>query len=70
MFNKDDSNVEIQAVKKAIRENKSSRMYKRYMVILHHLKDYLNCEVAEMELLCGNTLGHRVIIVKNMVLMG
>ena len=51
IFNKDDSNVEIQAVKKAIRENKSLRMHKIYIVIIHHLKGYLNCEIAEMELL-------------------
>lgn len=57
MFNKDDSNVEIQAVKKAIRENKSLRMHKRYMVILHHLKGYQNCEIAEMEFLCRHTVG-------------
>ena len=57
MFNEDDSNIEIQDIKKAIRENKSLRMHKRYMVILHHLKGYLNCEIAEMELLCGNTVG-------------
>ena len=35
------TNIEIQAIKKAIRENKSLRMHKRYMVILHHLKGYL-----------------------------
>ena len=57
IFNKDDSNVEIQAVKKAIRENKSLRMHKIYIVIIHHLKGYLNCEIAEMELLWGNTVG-------------
>ena len=57
IFNKDSSNTEIQAVKKAMKENKSLRMHKRYMVILHHLKGYLNVEIAEMELLCGNTVG-------------
>jgi len=57
MFNKDNSNVDIQAVKKAMKENKSLRMHKRYMVILHHLKGYLNCEIAEMEVLCAHTIG-------------
>ena len=60
IFNKDDSNVEIQAVKKAIRENKSLRMHKRYMVILHHLKGHLNTEIAEMELLCTITVGRYI----------
>jgi len=53
----DDTNIEIQAVKKAIKENKSLRMHKRYMVILYHLKGYLNYEIANMELLCANTVG-------------
>jgi len=57
MFNKDNLNVEIQAVKTAIKGNKSLRMHKRYMVILHHLEGHLNCEIAAMELLCGNTVG-------------
>ena len=57
MFNKDNSNVEIQAIKTAIKENKSLRMHKRYMVILHHLKGHLNTEIAEMELLCALTVG-------------
>ena len=56
MINRDTLNVEIQAVKKAIRENKSLRMHKRYMVILHHLKGHLNTEIAEMELLCTITV--------------
>lgn len=34
MLDKDDLNVEIQAVKRAMRKNKGLRMYKRYMVIL------------------------------------
>ena len=57
MFNRDNSNVEIQAIKTAIKGNKSLRMHKRYMVILHHLKGHLNCEIAEMELLCAITVG-------------
>lgn len=35
-----------------MRKNKS----KRYMVILGHLQGYLNYEIAEMELLCANTV--------------
>lgn len=60
MFNEDNSNVEIQAVKAAIKVNKSLRMHKRYMVILHHLKGYLNTEIAEMELLCTITVGRYI----------
>ena len=57
MVNKDSFNVEIQAIKTAIKENKSLRMHKRYMVILHHLKGHLNTEIAEMELLRTITVG-------------
>ncbi|EOR25401.1 transposase (21) [Clostridium sartagoforme AAU1] len=57
MFNEDDTNSEIQAVKKAMRKNKNLRMHKRYMVILRHLKGYKNNEIAEMEFLCGHTVG-------------
>lgn len=57
MFNEDDTNIEIQAVKKAMRKNKNLRMHKRYMVILRHLKGYKNNEIAEMEFLCGHTVG-------------
>lgn len=57
MLNKDDLNVEIQAVKRAMRKNKNLRMHKRYMVILRHLQGYLNNEIAEMEFLCANTVG-------------
>ena len=60
MFNSDNLNVEIQAVKAAIKGNKSLRMHKRYMVILHHLKGYLNTEIAEMELLCTITVGRYI----------
>jgi transposase len=56
IINKDNSNIEIQAVKKAIKENKSLRMHKRYMVILHHLKGYLIKQIAEMEFLCEKTV--------------
>ena len=57
MITKDDLNVEIQSVKRAMRKNKSLRMHKRYMVILRHLQGYLNYEIAEMEFLCANTVG-------------
>lgn len=57
MFNVDNSNIEIQAIQKAIKENKSLRMHKRFMVILRHLEGYLNYGIAEIELLCANTVG-------------
>ena len=57
MLDKDDLNIEIQTVKEAMRKNKNLRMHKRYMVILLHLQGYLNYEIAEMELLCANTVG-------------
>lgn len=57
MFNVDNSNIEIQAIQKAIKENKSLRLHKRFKVILRHLEGYLNYEIAEMELLCANTVG-------------
>ena len=57
MIAKDDLNIEIQSVKRAMRKNKSLRMHKRYMVVLRHLQGYLNNEIAEMELLCANTVG-------------
>ena len=57
MFRNDDSDIEIQAVKRAMRKNKNLRLHKRYMVILHYLKGYPNCEIAKMEFLCGHTVG-------------
>lgn len=56
IFDKNDTYIKIQAVKKAIKENRSLRMYNRYMIILHHLEGYLNCEIAKMELLCVHTV--------------
>jgi transposase len=53
----DDKNVKIETIKKAIKENKSLRMHKRYMVILYHLEGYLNYEISKMELLCAHTVG-------------
>ena len=60
MVSSDNLNIEIQAVKTAIKENKNLRMHKRYMVILHHLKGHLNTEIAEMELLCTITVGRYI----------
>lgn len=57
MLTNDDMNIEIQAVKRAMRKNKSLRMYKKYMVILRHLQGCLNNEIAEMEHLCANAVG-------------
>lgn len=57
MLDKSDLNVEIQVVKRVTRKNKSLRRHRRYMVIFRHLQCHLNNQIAEMELLCANTVG-------------
>lgn len=57
MIYMEEKNIKIEALKKAIKENKNLRMHKRYMVILYHLEGYLNYEIAQMELLCSHTIG-------------
>ena len=57
ILSRDDSNIEIQAIKEAMRKNKSLRMHKRYMVILRHLQGYLNKQIADIELLSEQTVG-------------
>lgn len=54
---KEDTNIKIQEVKRAIKENKNLRLHKRYMVILYHLEGYLNYEISNLMLLCANTVG-------------
>jgi hypothetical protein len=48
IYETDNSNPEIQAVKEAIKKTKDKRMYQRYMVILYHLKGYINIEISRM----------------------
>ena len=45
-FKIDNNNPEIQAVKEAMKKTKDKRMYQRYMVVLYHLKGYLNKDIA------------------------
>src|SRR5690554_4518134 len=57
IYETDNSNPEIQAVKEAIKKTKDKRMYQRYMVILYHLKGYINIEISRMVDLCQHTVG-------------
>lgn len=57
LFEIDNNNPEIQAVKWAIKKTKDKRMYQRYMVVLYHLKGHLNKDIAKMMGLCQHTIG-------------
>ena len=57
IYETDNSNPEIQAVKEAIKKTKDKRKYQRYMVILYHLKGYINIEISRMVDLCQHTVG-------------
>lgn len=55
--NTENKNIEIEAIKEAIKNSKDKRMYQRYMVILHHLKGSNNKTIAEALELCQHTVG-------------
>jgi len=57
LFAADNNTTEIQVVKKAIKETKDKRMYQRYLVILYHLRGYINKDIAKMVNLCQHTVG-------------
>ena len=57
IFESDNNNSEIQAVKAAIKKTKDKRMYQRYMVVLYCLKGYLNSEISKFVDLCQHTVG-------------
>ena len=58
MNNKVDcDSVEIQNIKKAMKETKNKRMYQRYMVIMYHLQGYANNQIADIMNLCAHTVG-------------
>ena len=46
-FEIDNNNPEIQAVKEAMKKTKDEIMYQRYLVMLYHLKGYLNKDIAK-----------------------
>jgi transposase len=43
--------------KETINKTKDKRMYQRYMVILYHLKGYINIDISNMVDLCRHTVG-------------
>ena len=62
IFETDNQNLEIQALKKAMKDTKDKRMYQRYKVIYLHIKGYTNVDIASLECLDNHTVG---IYVKN-----
>ena len=62
IFESDNQNLEIQALKKAMKDTKEKRMYQRYKVIYLHLKGNSNLYIANLEDLDNHTVG---IYVKN-----
>ena len=57
LFRKDDADAEIQEVKAAIKHNKDKRMHIRYLVILNHLHEQQNVDIAKSMSLCAHTVG-------------
>jgi len=57
VFEEDNKNLELQILKKVIKENKIKRMHIRYMVIYHHLMGISNVNIASMNNLCDHTVG-------------
>lgn len=62
MFEEDNNNPEIQAVKKTMKDTKQKRMFVRYQVILYHLKSYTNIGISKLLDLAQHTVG---IYIKN-----
>jgi putative transposase len=60
IFEEDNNNPEIQAVKKAMKETKQKRMFIRYQVILYHLKGYTNIEISAFIDLAQHTVGNYI----------
>jgi transposase len=57
IFEEDNKNPEIQAIKAAMKGTKDIRMYQRYRVIYLHLKGHTNRDIAKMECFCEHTIG-------------
>ena len=57
IFESDNQNLEIQALKKAMKDAKDKRMYLRYKVIYLHTKGYTNLDIASLEGLDNHTVG-------------
>ena len=57
IFEIDNNNPEIQTVKEAMKRIIDKRIYQRYLVVLYHLKGYLNKDIAKMVELCQYTVG-------------
>ena len=57
IFESDNQNIEIQAIKKAMKETKNKRMYQRYKVIYLHLKGISNRDIASQEGFEEHTIG-------------
>lgn len=57
IFETENNNPEIQAIKKAMKDSNDKRMYQRYLAILLHLKGSTNKDIAEDLDLCQHTIG-------------
>ena len=57
VFEKDDNNLEIQAIKKAMKETNQKRMFIRYQIVLYHLRGYTNVEISKLLDLAQHTIG-------------
>ena len=57
IFENDNQNPEIQAIKAAMKQTKDKKMYQRYRVIYLHLKGFTNRDIAKEEGFCEHTVG-------------
>jgi len=57
IFEADNGNTHIQAIKKVMKEAKDKRMYQRYRVIYLHLIGHTNRDIAKIEGFCEHTVG-------------
>lgn len=62
IFESDNQNHEIPALKKAMKETKDKRLYQRYIAIYLNLKGYSKLDIANLEGLNNHTIG---IYIKN-----
>lgn len=65
IFEQDNQNPKIQAVKAAMKKTNDKRLYQRYRVIYLHLKGYTNRDIAKEEGFCEHTVGTYVAKYKN-----
>ena len=65
IFWKDNTDIHVQEIKAAMKQNKDKRMHIRYLVIINHLHGLQNTDIALNTGLCAHTVGTYIRKYKN-----